>query len=146
MNTVNDTMHGFAQVCPAVPDLPGRIDAEQALAAAFVGGRQSFSHVAVYSIAGAVSLLDEGNWKEADDDILSGFLDLHRRVSPDCRVFRWTAASLLVLIPARGDNDSWRVDLPLWGNQLAQFSIAQAESPEALGQQIDLSVATGIPI
>lgn len=137
MKTMNDTMQGSAQLCPAVRDLPGRSDAEKALAAALSGGR-AFSHAVAVPLARATSLVDQGLWRESDDDVLRSFLNLSRTLNPGDRIFRWSGTSLLVLFESADNFAEWIHD------RSRLFSLEREPDACDLGRRIDLFVASSL--
>ena len=126
-------MQGSAQCCPSVRAIPGRSDAEKALAAAHRDGRQSFYYAAIHPVREAPALIERGDWKGADDAVLASFLDLAGRVSPEDRIYRWSGTSLLVVTE--------RTE-PLC--RLGFLAVKNAPTLDALHRSLDLLVAASL--
>jgi len=132
---LNVTMQSSAQVCPSVSDIPGRHQAELALAAAFQGGRPSFSCAVVHPVPEAMAWTEPGFCRQADDALLAAFIELVRGALPGDQVFRWTATSLLVLMAETPD------DARLRAARSGMFRLSCVPNADALKRDIDQFVA-----
>lgn len=137
-------MQGSAKLCPAIRELPGRCDAEKALAAAQIGGRHLFLAAAVLSNQ-ATRRIEEGDWAGADRALLNCFENLTRAASPGDRIFRWTGSSLVMLME-RSHPDAIRRELAaLPGDDRRKlFDLAEARTPETLFHRLDHFIATSL--
>ena len=139
-------MQASAERCPAILEIPGRSDAEKALAAARPGGRRFFSFAAAFLADSAVSILDEGDWRAADTVLLAFFQDLTAKLPAHDRIYRWTGASLLVLMERSASQETVQRDmdgLAVTGKREV-FPLGQGCTPEQLRHCIDLFVARNL--
>jgi len=125
-------MQSPAKACPAIRAIPGRSEAEVALAAALESGRQSLYTAFVCVPAYIPALTEAGEFQLADRALLAYCQDLAAVLPPNARLFRWSATSVLVL-----------TEEPLAANleDSQAFPLEFAESLSALARELDLHVA-----
>jgi hypothetical protein len=134
-------MQCSAQVCLSVPDIPGRSAAEQALAAALAGGRPSFTHAVVVTVPEAEALFESGQYQQADNALLATFLSLAQGRPSGDQVFRWSAASLLLLTTENTEFETLADGIYPAAGRPGVFPFSLAPSLDVLKRDIDLVVA-----
>jgi len=134
-------MQPSAQLLFSLRELPGRVEAEAALAAACRGGRHFF---AVAFLAPHAHLLFDNIGTDAAERALQAF---GRRLAGAIRrgdgIYRWTATSFLLLIERPGCPDAVRQEIDaLPVTALRRVFSAWGAPSTRLARQIDLFVAT----
>jgi hypothetical protein len=108
-------MRTSARACPTIREIPGRFEAERALAAALKGGRRSFCRALLFLPERVAEALEARDWETADHLLLSACERIGAFASPGVQLFRWTAGSLLVIFdgdpPLSPDGGSCRLFL-----------------------------------
>jgi hypothetical protein len=137
-------MQSSAQLCPAIGDLPGRSDAEKALAAAYRDGRHSFFYAVALPVKRALDLLDQGDWQGADAVLLDSFLNLTRRVSVGDHLYRWSGAALLALVERHGPAETASRELQIQLGPRRVFRLTGEATLDRLCGQIDRHIATSL--
>ncbi|MCP5112934.1 MAG: hypothetical protein GY953_19075 [bacterium] len=137
-------MQSSARLSPAVREIPGRCDAEKALAASHRGSRLSFFFATVYLVDHVPELLEQGQWRLADRALMAGFEELARLSHPGDRIFRWTGSALLVLMERDGEAAAVRAELkrlPVHSRRRV-YPLYRHSTPSELSRQIDHYVST----
>ena len=137
-------MQTSAQACPAVQELPGRSDAEIALAAAFEGGRLSFYRVVVYLPDHITQLIEEDRCELADRALLAFCQSLVRVLPAGARLYRWTATSLVVLTDSVESAETLAASGIAGTGRRRTFDPASAGSLANLTRKLDFYVAQSL--
>lgn len=135
-----------AKACPAVQEIPGRSNAEKALAAAHRSGRRSFSFAVIFLADQLPQILEEGDYETADRALLAFCQQLVRALPPNARVYRWSGTSLVVLLEshATGKALEWEIGrLPVIGARQL-FPLADSTTPDQACREMDLFVAQNL--
>ena len=133
-----------AVASPAVWEIPGRSEAENALAVAHTSDRRSFFKAAVFLPDHVPDFIEEGRFDLADRALLAYCQALVKVLPPNARLYRWSATALLVLIeesvPDRADPIPF---LPELGTR-RYFPLAEATDLTSLCREADLHIASSI--
>ena len=143
---VNTTMISSAKACPAVQEIPGRCNAETALAAACRSGRRSFWFAVVLLADQLPEILEAGDYETADRALLAFCQQLVRVLPPQARLYRWSGTSLVILLENHGSAGRLEWDLnrlPGIGARRV-FPLASSVIPEEIYRDMDLFVAQNL--
>jgi hypothetical protein len=131
-------MHTSAKACPTAREIPGRSNAEEALAAALTGGRPLFVQAILLVPDHLISLTDSGDYETSDRALVASCQEFIRAVPPGSRVYRWSATSLVALT---GSAESVTPERCSGLGTVGLFELVDARSPEHLTREMDLFVA-----
>lgn len=131
-------MRTSARACPTIREIPGRFEAERALAAALKGGRRSFCRALLLLPERVAEALEARDWETADRLLMSACERIGAFARPGVRLFRWTAGSLLVIL--EGD-PPFSPD----GGACRMFLLSQAVDAPRLFRTLDAWAALDAP-
>ena len=139
-------MIASAERCPTVREIPGRSDAERALAAAQHSGRHLFPFAVAFLCEQVPAMLDNCDCIEADKSMLAFLQDLDGQLPAGDHIFRWTGTSLLVLMWRSGTFETVQreINTIVAAGKRCVFSIQNTSTPEQLYRQIDFFVAMNL--
>ena len=135
-------MQTSAKACPTAREIPGRSDAEVALAAALdESGRHSFSSAVLLVPDHLFGLTETGDLETADRALVASCQDFIRVLPAGSRVFRWSATSLVAL--THGDGVP-AVNRYAKLGRSEVFPLAGVESLRQFAQELDMCVAQSV--
>ncbi len=134
-------MQTSAKACPAAREIPGRSDAEQALAAALNNARQTSIEALLLLPDHLASLTEAGEYETADRALVACCQEFVRALPPGSRVYRWSATALLAVV---GAPDAAVLKRTTTIGKTEIFSLDEYQSLEGLRRALDLFIAENL--
>jgi hypothetical protein len=129
---------------PAVWEIPGRSQAEEALAVAHTSDRRSFFKAAVFLPDHVPDFIEEGRFDLADRALLAYCQALVKVLPPNARLYRWSATALMVLVVQSAPDSADPIPfLPELGRR-RYFPLAEGTDFASLCREVDLHIACRI--